>query len=161
MKKCLTLVSLLALLCMLPSFTKAANNVAEDGSDTTSTWQYALVMTARGHETTGICIMEGQPDGQLAGTVVNEFGVKAFDFTRQKGRTRVMNVIGPLNKWYIRKVLRRDLNFIIRHLWGGKDATEKRRSITFNANGSVSVSNRRFSINYLFTPMTTQDDTLR
>lgn len=115
--------------------------------------EYSMEMSARGHELSAICMMETGADGNTVGTIVNEFGVKAFDFTFDGNKAKVLNVMGPLNKWYIRKVLRKDFSFLLRHLPAGKDATEGKRQLTFSPNGDISLVNGKFNISYTFTPM--------
>ena len=85
-----------------------------------------MLMQVRGQEITGICIMNVAPDNSIVGTVVNEFGVKAFDFTFSKGKAKVLNVVGPLNKWYIKKVLRGDFTFILSSMDTSKDIIKKK-----------------------------------
>lgn len=118
------------------------------------TREYQLLMNARGHALTAICMMEPAADGSLVGTIVNEFGVKAFDFTYTRGKARVLNVMGPLNKWYIRRVLRHDFTFLLRHLDDGQDAVQGKRRLTFAADGTIHLTSGRYKIDYTFTPLT-------
>lgn len=110
-------------------------------------------MQVRGQEITGICVMNISPENEVVGTVINEFGVKAFDFTYADGKTKVLNVIAMLDKWYIRKVLKKDLTFILSNMSEGKDTVKKKRRISFLPNGSIDMMNSRFNIHYIFTPM--------
>ena len=132
MKRCLARIRVLMLL--------AASMFVQNASAQSENMQYGMVMTARGHEVTGICVIESGQGGSLVGSVVNEFGVKAFDFIYDKGKTKVLNVIKPLNKWYIRRVLRRDLNNILPEVSGKKELTGEQ---VF----------KRSSRTYIFTPM--------
>ena len=109
-------------------------------------------MQARGHEFTGLCIISQEADSTIVGTIVSELGVKAFDFTYTNKKAKVLNVIAPLNKWYIRKVLRGDLAFILSNISEGKNADKKKRHMRFMPNGDISVSNDRYKIYYTFTP---------
>lgn len=118
--------------------------------------EFGMLMTVRGREMTGLCIMELSPDGSLVGTVVNEFGVKAFDFTFDSKKAKVLNLIKPLDRWYIRKVLRADLAFMIPHLLAKTSAAKGCRTVTAAEDGSVKVSNDRYKIYYTFTPMTNE-----
>ena len=148
MKRCLAFVSLLWLLWL-------NTTVAFSQTPSETFRQYHLLMQVRGQEITSICMMNLQPDQSVVGTVVNEFGVKAFDFTYSQGRAKVLNVVGPLNKWYIRKVLRKDFTFLLKNLWSGQDLTEKKRTLTHQPDGIVTLRNDRFKISYTFTPMET------
>ena len=64
---------------------------------------------------TGIMVLKLEGD-TLRGTVLNEFGVRAFDVEGLPGhkKLKVSNVIKPLNKWYIRRLLSRDIFHLLR-----------------------------------------------
>ena len=116
-------------------------------------------MQARGQEITGICMVSQSPDGQTTGTIVNEFGVKAFDFIISKGKVKIINVIKPLDRWYIRKVLKKDFGFTFQHIPEGKDISVGKRRITFRENGDIAIDNDRYNIHYVFTPITASNET--
>ena len=166
MRHCLTFVELLFL--WLPCYGEIADcesattEIAYCQSATTeedspsATTEYNLFMEIRGREVTGICIINIQPDSTIVGTVVNEFGVKAFDFTYDGSKAKVFNVIRPLDKWYIRKVLRNDFRFILSNMRfritnpQQRDVVEKKRKLTVSPNGDMIVENTRFKIRYTF-----------
>ena len=54
----------------------------------TKSKEYNLQMEVRGQEITSICLMNVEDDGSIVGTVVNEMGVKAFDFTYANGKAK-------------------------------------------------------------------------
>lgn len=58
----------------------------------------------------GIMVVKMSGD-TLRGTVLNEFGVRAFDIECLPGRNKakISNVIKPMNKWYIRRTLSKDI----------------------------------------------------
>ena len=142
MRSCLRLISLLLLLWQTPCMAQ----------------EYNLLMQVRGQEITGICVINTTPENEVVGTVVSEFGVKAFDFTYANGKAKVLNVIAMLDKWYIRKVLRKDLAFILENLHQGQDAVKKKRSISFLPNGDIEMKIGRFNIRYTFSPMNHETD---
>lgn len=144
MKRCLIFIELLLLL--LPCCA-------------TESKEYNLLMNARGQEITAICVMNVEDDSSIVGTVVTEMGIKVFDFTYANGKTKVMNVLGPLNKWYIRMVLRKDLSFILSNIDGGKDVTHKKRSMTFTSDGDIVVRNDKYNISYTFSIMKDDHET--
>lgn len=137
--------------CCAISAQEAGKKQTEEGN--TVTKDYQLLMQIRGHEITAICVMNVTSDNSIIGTVVNEFGVKSFDFTYSDGKAKVLNVIGPLDKWYIRKVLRGDISFFLSNYDQGKNAMKKKRKLTVMPNGDIIVSNERYNINYTFSPM--------
>lgn len=150
MRRFSRLISLLVLTMWAGAATVQAQQVeAEDGS---TDREYQLLMEVRGRDITGLCLMSTDANGQVVGTVVNEMGVKAFDFTYADGKAKVLNVIGPMNKWYIRKVLRADFSFLLQHINDGHDAVWKKRSLTMAPDGVLVLRNGRYHINYTFTP---------
>lgn len=153
MKKCLLLTSLLVVLCF--SSLMAIGNrhtiiVAEDTADTN---EYSLLMSFKGHEISGICIIKNLTNNNAVGTIINEFGIKAFDFSYYHGKVKLSNVIKPLNKWYIRKVLKKDFSFILENLRSDRDVNTKKRSITRLHNGEINIINKKYNIQYTLTPM--------
>lgn len=154
MRRCLALISLLLVLCVVPYAAQAKGNASSLVSDTTvCEEEYNMLMQVRGNEITGICVMNVGGDNSIVGTIVNEFGVKAFDFISSNGKTKVLNVMGPLDKWYIRMVLRKDFAFFLANRKGGKDVRKGKRVIKFMPNGDIEVFNKRIKIHYTFTPM--------
>ena len=144
MRRCLIFIELLLLL--LPCCA-------------TESKEYNLLMNARGREITAICMMNVEDDSSIVGTVVTEMGIKVFDFRYINGKTKVMNVLGPLNKWYIRMVLRKDFSFILSNIDSGKDVVKKKRSMTFTPDGDIIVKNDKYNISYTFTSMKANHET--
>lgn len=93
---------------------------------------------------TGVCLLRNE-EQTVSGTIMNEFGIKVFDFVyyRQRDKLRLFNVIEMLDKWYIRRVVRRDLKQVLPHL---PPVSEYR------------YENRKRHIHYLFTPLPTTED---
>ena len=147
MRRCLRLISLFLLLC--PALCQAEEKTEE----------YSLYIQARGREFTGIWMMNETPDSCMVGTVMNEFGVKAFDFVYSGRKVRLLNVNAFLDKWYIKKVLKKDISFIVPRLSGHQDQSEKKRRITFREDGEIVVMNEKYKIQYIFTPMPDNNET--
>lgn len=63
-------------------------------------------------ELSGILIYKKMNDSVSAGSFINEFGIKGFDFTVSESRARLGYVFRILDKWYIRRTLETDLHFI-------------------------------------------------
>jgi len=153
MIKCLPLISLLLLLSQTPCLSKEFGQHEVITADSAMTYEYNLTMQVRGHEITGICLMNKSADNNIMGTVINEFGMKAFDFIYDNGKIQLLNIVAFLDKWYIRKVLKKDLAFILSQIDKGVDFEKKPRKILFKPNGEVEVINSRYKIYYSFTPM--------
>ena len=124
----LALISLLALISFLPC--RAAD-------DSTESDEYNMLMQVRGMEITSICVMETAADGSIVGTVVNEFGIKAFDFTFANGKAKVFN----------------DFTFLLSNMKKSGDVKKKKRRLTVTPDGDIVMRNDRFKISYTLTPM--------
>ena len=162
MKRCLPLISLLLLLFQTPCLSNDICQHEVKTADSAMTYEYHLTMQVRGHEITGICMMSQSADHGIMGTVISEFGMKAFDFIYDNGKVQLLNIVAFLDKWYIRKVLKKDLAFILSQMdecgmWnvecGMRNVEKKPRKILFKPNGEVEVINSRYKIYYSFTPM--------
>ncbi len=72
--------------------------------------RYTVAITFKNASFSGICVVKSIGT-QIAGTIVNEFGIRAFDFTMSQNRRHVklLNVMKPLDKYLIRKAIARDL----------------------------------------------------
>ena len=76
--------------------------------------RYDVQIDVRGAYISGVCMMLND-GGLIKATVVNEFGVTAISYTYDpvSGRVRLVSVMDMLDKWYIRRVLRRDLRHVM------------------------------------------------
>lgn len=97
--------------------------------------KYAATIEMKKGYISGICFLSEEGD-TIKGSLFNEFGISAFDFTylRSRQKVKLENVIKMLNKWYIKRVLRQDLVHVLDNL---------QRGIT-------SYSNDKYHINYQF-----------
>lgn len=120
--------------------------------------QFNVAITARGAEITGICIIKSDETGSR-GSIVNEFGVHALDFTLSSDRrkVRLLNVMPAMDRWYIRKVVRGDLRFLFNATENPQ--TKGQRTVVVEADGSVNLKNARYKLTYsLKTINHTKDD---
>lgn len=76
----------------------------------------------------GICILWHDGD-VVKGSLFNEFGVTALDFTyyMYKEKVKLHDVMAQMNKWYIRRVLKKDLQQLMLQLQQGKTTYENQR----------------------------------
>ncbi len=95
----------------------------------------ATIEMSRGY-ISGICVMVND-EGIIKGSLFNEFGISALDFTYQpeKKKVKLTNVIKMLDKWYIKKVLKKDLVQVMENL----------------SKGITSYHDKKFKIDYNFT----------
>lgn len=97
------------------------------------TARYAASITMpRGH-VSGVCMLH-RCGSEVRGCIFNEFGISAMEFVYTEGcrKVRLLGVVKMLDKWYIRRVLRRDLARAVANLLSGRFGyTNVRRSITY------------------------------
>jgi hypothetical protein len=91
----------------------------------------------------GICIL-GKENNIIKSSIINEFGVSIMDFTYdiKKDKVKLMYVMNTLNKWYIKRVLKKDLKEVM-HLMH---------------NGENEYRNNKRKLYYQFVLMTTPDN---
>lgn len=81
----------------------------------------------------GICAL--RHDGEwLKGSLFNEFGISALDFTYHltKRKVKIVHAIAQLNKWYIKLGLRHDLVQVMEELEKGDTIyVNQKRKITY------------------------------
>ena len=70
-----------------------------------------LRLRAAGRDLTGICVTKRVGD-EWRGSLVNEFGSKAFDFVTTARRGTLLNVFPMMDRWYIRRTVAADLHFL-------------------------------------------------
>ena len=150
---------MLLLLGQLPCLAQEAIEVTDKiatysvVADSTKIKQYSLLLQVRHDEISGICLMKMISEKEVIGTVINEFGLTAFDFDYKDGKTQLSNLPPILDKWYIRRILKKDLSFFFSYLLLGKDLRKSSRQISFSPDGEITLVNLRFKIKYKFTPI--------
>ena len=104
--------------------------------------KYAATIEMKKGYISGICVLSEEGD-TIKGSLFNEFGISAFDFTylRSSQKVKLKNVIKMLNKWYIKRVLRKDMAHVLDNL----------------QRGVTSYSNDKYHINYQLTRL--EDET--
>ena len=148
MRAYLRLISLLLLFFQLPCLAQE-----EEVVDSAEIRQYNLLLEAGPHQISGVCLMKMVSPTEVIGTVINEFGLTAFDFEYNGKKTKLSNLPPFLDKWYIRKVLQGDMSFFFSNLPKQKDVWKISRKITFSPDGEIHLTNIRFKIKYSFTPI--------
>lgn len=116
--------------------------------------QYAVLLQFGKVSLTGICIMK-HVDGVIAGTMINEFGIRAFDFSfdREDNRVKLSNIIGFLDRWYIRKTIRRDMTLLLGYGNDELPVEVRRHIIEQREDQSIVMTNSEGNITYRFTPI--------
>lgn len=82
--------------------------------------KYATTIELSKGYLSGITIMVREAD-VYHGVLFNEFGITALEFTYQPQTKKVelIEVIAMLDKWYIRRVLKNDLQYVMENLMKG------------------------------------------
>lgn len=82
----------------------------------------------------GLCVLARQEES-VEGILFNEFGLSVISFAYLPAKDKVVlhEVTGFLNRWYIRRVLRKDLLMLIHNLQQGRgEYKNQRRSLTYS-----------------------------
>jgi len=111
-------ISLILLLLIVPlSIMAQLTYPANDGDKV----RYNLQIEVRESYLSGICIMVNN-DGMIVSSIVNEFGLSLMDFiySEKKNRLKIKSVIKPLDRWYIKRSLKRGLKGMLREMKSGK-----------------------------------------
>lgn len=82
--------------------------------------RYNLQVEIRDSFLSGICIMVNN-DGIIASSIVNEFGISLMDFiySEQKDKVKLCNMIKPLDRWYVKRLLKRSLRGMLKAMKSG------------------------------------------
>lgn len=117
-----------------------------------STVKCRTEISFRGNSVSGLCLMRMLND-TIVGSIINEFGIKMLDFRydRRKQKIWLYNVVKRLNKWYTKKVIKKDLIFFLCRLTGEYEATDGCRACKEISHDSIIVTNKRYNITYSFT----------
>ena len=107
----------------------------------------------------GILILSQEGD-VINGCMFNEFGVTAMGFTYDisNDKLKLLHVIKFLDKWYIKRVISKDIKACIKTLWGMPLKPEKNIEVSVSPNETV-VYNKKRKIRYIYSPMQESNDT--
>lgn len=99
-------------------------------------------------------MITGESDEYINGSMVNEFGISAIDFTfsKKKGKVKLINVGSFLNKWYIKQVLKNDINFAL-HILYGTPYNKKHNYEVTREGPNLIIFNTKRKIKYIFSPL--------
>lgn len=113
----LTKIRLFVLLLIVPLTTLAQLTYPVNDGDKV---RYSLQAEIRDSYLSGICIVI-KNDGTIASSIVNEFGISLIDFTysERKDKVRILSVIKPLDRWYIKYHLKRSLKGLLKTMKAG------------------------------------------
>jgi len=100
--------------------------------------KYDVKIDIRKAYISGVCMMVND-EGIIKASIMNEFGLSAMDFTydTNKKKVKILSVMSKMNKWYIKKVLKKDL----------KQMMDLLRQDIFT------YENKKYQITYTFKPL--------
>lgn len=143
MRKFLLLTSLLCLCC--------AGYGQLIGDRDGATQKYTVELSFRKTTVSGLCYVHNSEE-EINGSLVNEFGIKFFDFQHKKNKKKTVlkNVIGKLNKWYIKRIVKADINFLLTN--DSVPLSARNRTCTIEQ-GRVTLCNNKYNLTYKFNPL--------
>lgn len=119
---------------------------------------YAFEFSTNKAALTGVAVMREQGDSIL-GCMVNEFGVSAIDFiyVKSKDKVRLENLIGFLDKWYIKPTIKGDIRQCVSALYGLPVKKDKNHALHINGD-TVIIDNTKRNLTYRFLPIPISND---
>lgn len=104
-------------------------------------------------------LLVSENDENINGSMINEFGVSAIDFSysKKKQKVKLLNVVSFLDKWYIKQVLKKDIKYCL-HILYGVPFKKKHSYEVAATEDSVSIINLRRHLKYTFSSIH-EDDT--
>lgn len=142
MRRCLVFISILA--SLLTTMVAEAQTADGDMGDSVQAPSYpaadggrtecnAMIEMPKG-SVSGICVLLHDGD-TIKGAVINEFGITtlSFHYLIKKDKVKLKDVVAMLDKWYIRRVVARDLRRLLHALRDGTPQyTDGRYHITYS-----------------------------
>lgn len=107
--------------------------------------KWNLTLTRGKMTFTGICVVKQTEEG-MVGSVVNEFGIHAFDMIGKRGRLKIKHMMPLMDKWYIQKILQNDLRILT---FANETDLGKKRVLEIS-DSHILLENKKYNIKYLF-----------
>lgn len=103
----------------------------------------------------GMLITRRDSDGNVAGSLINEFGFSALDFNYSTAnrKLKLISITDFLDKWYIRRVLKEDLRHCLNMLLGIDDKPTGHHHIATEEDGHMTLVNSKRKLTYRFSPL--------
>ena len=100
-----------------------------------------------------------ETEDNINGSMVNEFGISAIDFSysKKKEKVKLINVGSFLNKWYIKQMLKNDINFALHILYAMPYKKKHHYEVTHDGE-NVTIFNTKRKIKYTFSPLQNKSD---
>lgn len=149
---------LLFLSSLLVSFALSAGVTDMKSVEDATMHRYQFELEKPGAGISGILLLQRDGD-EIKGSLINEFGVSALDFVynESNGGLKLINVVSFLDKWYIKRVLKRDLKVCLEIIAGSDKRVNSAYDVVCD-NGTTVVTNRSRKLKYSFSPLPNQQD---
>jgi len=102
--------------------------------------RYQVTIKVKNNTITGMCLLKKAADG-WRGSLINEFGAKAFDFIVTGKKAKLVNTISMMDKWYIRKTIASDLHFLFET--DNPDVSFQHKTVRYMENGALHVTYKK------------------
>jgi hypothetical protein len=135
--------------------------------------KFRVTITTEKINLTGILLVK-YVDGAWRGSLINEFGIKAFDFISSPGKCRLLNLAPFLQKWYVKNTLAEDIRFMFEadnpgYVTGRRSERtvgdgflsvvyKGKKEIRKYSDGSLTLQNRKRNIFYSLKPVRVNDE---
>jgi len=117
--------------------------------DSANVLKFHASINFRTSEISGILVFKKINDSLSAGSFINEFGIKGFDFTLSSKETKFSYLFKKLDKWHIRRRLGSDLHFLF--------LRPELQNTCFIDNKKVFVKNINHSLFYVYYPVNEEE----
>lgn len=126
-----------AVLFFLLLFTICTSAVSAQNASANS--RYSVQMDIHKAYISGVCIMHEEEE-RITASIMNEFGVSAltYQYNKQSGKVKILSILKKMDKWYIKRVLKKDLKMVMKEMPLKEPLTYK---------------NQKYKIIYQFTPL--------
>ena len=127
--------------------------------DGRSRCEYKMAIGVKASEVDGVLIVRRDSIDGFRAALMNEFGISALTFRLTADRSRVVlvDVVSFLDKWYIRKVLTADLQYLFAARETDLTHERDKRVVSREAD-SIVMNNRKFELCYKLTPIKEHKD---
>lgn len=148
-----------AILLFLSSFillavSETSGKTVSNDIGLTETQRYSFQIETPKAFISGVMILKMTEDG-LVGSMINEFGVSAMDFSysRDKRKLKLINVVSFLDKWYIKRTLKQDIEYSLHILCGIPYDKKNSNYQLIHTADTISITNKKRHLIYTFTPL--------
>ena len=159
MKTFLTRYFLLSSLLLFGASLHAQKHYIVGYVDSIGRQEFKMNISVKDADVSGILVMKVDSVGGIKCALMNEFGISALNFSVSTDRKQVelVNVISFLDKWYIRKVLKSDLEYLFSATKEDLDK-ENHSKLIRRDDTSVILENKKYNITYTLEELKDKDD---